>query len=115
MLHRVALVRIDVSEEPIVSIIKVTRISELGTMLAVTINLSALGRNIILPNVLQLLVTANVVRSSPILVALMMEVIVSCETSVLTKATRCNIQEDGILHHRREDFKSYIALTGWTL
>jgi hypothetical protein len=26
------------------------------------------------------------------------------------------IQDDGILHsHRRENLKSYIALTGWTL
>jgi hypothetical protein len=36
--------------------------------------------------------------------------------SLLTRATRRNIQEDGILHsHRRENLKSYIALTGWTL
>jgi hypothetical protein len=35
MLHRVALVRIDVSEELSVSIIRVTRIGELGTTLAV--------------------------------------------------------------------------------
>jgi hypothetical protein len=36
MLRRVALVRTDVSEEPSVSIIRVTRIVELGTTLAVT-------------------------------------------------------------------------------
>jgi hypothetical protein len=35
MLHRVALVRTDVSEEPSASIIRVTRIGELGTTLAV--------------------------------------------------------------------------------
>jgi hypothetical protein len=36
MLHRVALVRTDVSEERIASIITVTRIGELGKTLAVT-------------------------------------------------------------------------------
>jgi hypothetical protein len=38
MLRRMALVRIEVSEERIVSIIRVTRIGELGTTLAVTGN-----------------------------------------------------------------------------
>jgi hypothetical protein len=38
------------------------------------------------------------------------------ETSVLTRATWPNIQIDDTLHSlRREDLKSYIALTGWTL
>jgi hypothetical protein len=38
------------------------------------------------------------------------------ETSVLTKATRRHIPEDGILHsHRYENLKSYITLTGWVL
>jgi hypothetical protein len=47
---------------------------------------------------------------------LMMEAPGSVETSILTKDTRHNIPEDDILHsHRRENFKSYIALTGWTL
>jgi hypothetical protein len=34
----------------------------------------------------------------------------------LVKTTRRNIPEGGILHsHRRENIKSYIALTGWTV
>jgi hypothetical protein len=84
MLHRVALVRTDASEERCASIIRVTRIGELGTL-------------------------ANF-PSSPILVTLLMEALLSYETSVLTRATQCNIPEDAILHsHRRENFKPYIA------
>jgi hypothetical protein len=63
-----------------------------------------------------LLVTANVVPSSPILVTLKKEALDSSETSVLTRTTQHNIPEDGILQsHRRENLKFYIALTGWTL
>jgi hypothetical protein len=58
MLRRVALLGTDVSEEHSASIIRVTRIGEVGKTLAVT------GK---------LLVRANVVPSSPILVTLMME------------------------------------------
>jgi hypothetical protein len=78
---RVALVRTDVSEERIASII----------------------------SVLRFLVTANVVPSLPILVTLMIEQICSSETSVIAGATRCNIPEDGITHsHCSEDLKYYI-------
>jgi hypothetical protein len=45
MLCHVALVRTGISEEHITSIIMVTRISELGTTLAVTSNQSTLQKN----------------------------------------------------------------------
>jgi hypothetical protein len=46
----------------------------------------------------------------------MMEEMRSPKTSVLTRVTRRHTPEDGILHsRRRENLKSHIALTGWTL
>jgi hypothetical protein len=74
MLRSVARVKTDVSEERNAYIIKVTRIGELGTTLAVRSVSHVLG-------------TVNVVPSSPILVTLMMKVPCSSETSVLTRVT----------------------------
>jgi hypothetical protein len=87
MLPRVALVRIDALNERIASIISVTTTSELGTTSAA-----------FLGGMLRLLVTANVVCSSLILVTLMMEVTRSPEMLALTRAMRHNIREDGILY-----------------
>jgi hypothetical protein len=86
MLRRVALVRTDVSVELSASLIRVTRISELGTL-----TISSNRRS-----VLRLLVTANIVPSSPILFTLMLEAIRPSKRRFL-QSKRHNIPEDGIL------------------
>jgi hypothetical protein len=105
MLCHVALVRTDVSEECTTSIIRATRIGELGITLAITSNKA---RYAVLRSMLWLIVTANIVPSSAILVALMMEAICSSKTTVLTRATLHNILKDGILQsHHCENLKYY--------
>jgi hypothetical protein len=87
MLHRVALVSTDVSEELSASTIRVRKIGELRITLAITSNRFTLQRN---KKFLQ-----NV---------------------VLIRATWHNIPEDAILHsHCRENLKSYVSLTGCDL
>jgi hypothetical protein len=79
MLRRAALVRTDVSEEPSASIIRVTRISELGTL-----------------DVTSVLVTADVGGARFL------------RNVGSYKSRRLNIPEDAILHsHRRENLKHF--------
>jgi hypothetical protein len=79
------LVRTKFSEEISAFIIKETRIGELGTTLAATINGRTLRRN------------TNVILTSPILFALMIQAIRSSETSVLTGTTHWITSQKTIL------------------
>jgi hypothetical protein len=53
---------------------------------------------VFLRSVLRLLVSADVVPNSPILVPLMADLLLSSDMLVLTRATRRHFPEDGILH-----------------
>jgi hypothetical protein len=89
MLRRVALVRTDVSEKRIYSVIRVTRIDEVGKTLVFTRNRRTLRKNL----------------------TLMMEALSSSETSALTRAIQRNISRNDILHnHRRDNLKSYMDI-----
>jgi hypothetical protein len=74
----VVLVRSDVSEERIAFISRLTTHGDQGTTIVIT---------------------NNVVLSSPIRVTLMMEVILHSETSIGIKTTLRNIQEDAVLRN----------------
>jgi hypothetical protein len=91
-----ALVRIDVSKERIAFHHQGGKIR--GAENNVSSNKQPKHVIFFLNSVARLLVTVNAVRSSPILVTLMIEATCFSETSVLTRATGRNIPEDGILH-----------------
>jgi hypothetical protein len=55
----------------------------------------------------RLLVAASVVPSSSILVTLMMEALRSSKSSVLARATRRNIPEDGILNNKINNINKF--------
>jgi hypothetical protein len=88
MLRSLGLVRTDILEEHIDSIVRVTGIGDLGKTLTVTSNR---GRS-----VLRVLVTVNFLHSSPIFVTLLMEAIHSSENSVLVRSTQRSIPENCI-------------------
>jgi hypothetical protein len=90
MSRRVAIVKTDISEERIASIIR--KEDEI------------LCHIVFLDSVFRLIVTGNVASSSSILFTLMMEAIRSSEMWVLTRTTQRIIPENVILHiHRGEN------------
>jgi hypothetical protein len=97
VLSLVTVVRTDISEERISSIVRVTSIGKLVTKLAVTINRWTLKHmSVFLRSLLRLIVTANVVPRSPTLVTSMMETIRSSDMSVLTGTTGITSQKTAL-------------------
>jgi hypothetical protein len=131
MLRRVALVRTDVSKELNASFIRVTRIGELGTTLAVTRNRRTLQRNTFLgkfnltaiatralSNKGAIICTSCLHTVYVLVVVLRMSSVSSLRTGMygLTRATPRNIPEDTILHsHHHENIKSYITYVALTV
>jgi hypothetical protein len=109
MLRRVTLVRTDVSKEISASFIRVTRIGELETTLAVTSNRRTLRR---------LIITASIVSSSPILVTLMKEALNSFETWFLQESHGVTSQKTPLFivaTARTSNLRySWIRLIQWT-
>jgi hypothetical protein len=102
MLHRMALLRTYVSVDASASINRVTRIGELGTTLALA--------SIFLRSVRRLLVTAIVVPSSPILVALMTEALESSDTSVLQDPHDVTSQKTWFITFISNTYASYMHI-----
>jgi hypothetical protein len=110
MLRRVALSRTDVLEGGITSIFRVTRIDELGRASAVTSN-----RN---PHVLQYFFAACI--GCKFLAHQFLSPDDGGDMFLRNissyKSHPAYTPEDDILHcHRRENLKSFIALTGWVM
>jgi hypothetical protein len=125
MLLRVALVRTEVSEECIAFKTRGTKIGEIATTLAVTSNRSTLRistitcyHTVFLRSLRRMLVTANVVPSSSILSTWLWRGYVSPKRRFLTRTTRCNNPEDGILHCPlslpKHTFCNAICVPRWT-
>jgi hypothetical protein len=102
MLRRVALIRTDVSEKHIFSIIRLTRIGELGTTLAVTSNWSKLRR------------TTGYFLARWLLPP-WWRGYVPPKRRFLHEPQGVTSQKTSFYSHSRENLKSYIALTGWSL